>query len=569
MAQGLRARFGQIARMRNSVSVALAGSGGAGVMTAGNMLLEAAAAAGYYGLMTRTSGPQIRGGEAAAMVRVAAFPTDAQEDRFHMLAAIDWQNVGRFAAEIPLGPASVIVGDPAHGTPPEAFLKSGARYLPVPLKKIAGEIQGAWPNMVALGVLAGLMGLPADAVEAAARKSMKKGLEPGIAAARLGFSHISNLDDYKLIPSESSKPRWLISGNEAAGLGALRGGVRFVAAYPITPATELLEWLAPALTRVGGTLVQAEDELASINMALGASYGGVPALTATSGPGLSLMIESLGLGVTAEVPVVVVDVMRTGPSTGIATKTEQGDLNIALYGMHGDAPHIVVAPNSISDCIAATQWAVGLAESLQVPAIVLSDQYFGQARAIVDAPERRNFDLKRISVNERQEAYKRYALTPSGISPMAIPGTAGCAYTADGLEHNERGTPSSQALDHLAQMDKRARKVSQLDPGDAWASIEGEGETAVVTFGSCTGPVREAFAGKPVKVVSLRLLSPAQPEKLKQALEGVTRVLVVEQNHSGQFLRYLRSEYELPGEVKSLRRPGPLPFRPEEIRAAL
>jgi 2-oxoglutarate ferredoxin oxidoreductase subunit alpha len=569
MAQGLRARFGQIARMRNSVSVALAGSGGAGVMTAGNMLLEAAAAAGYYGLMTRTSGPQIRGGEAAAMVRVAAFPTDAQEDRFHMLAAIDWQNVGRFAAEIPLGPASVIVGDPAHGTPPEAFLKSGARYLPVPLKKIAGEIQGAWPNMVALGVLAGLMGLPADAVEAAARKSMKKGLEPGIAAARLGFSHISNLDDYKLIPSESSKPRWLISGNEAAGLGALRGGVRFVAAYPITPATELLEWLAPALTRVGGTLVQAEDELASINMALGASYGGVPALTATSGPGLSLMIESLGLGVTAEVPVVVVDVMRTGPSTGIATKTEQGDLNIALYGMHGDAPHIVVAPNSISDCIAATQWAVGLAESLQVPAIVLSDQYFGQARAIVDAPERRNFDLKRISVNERQEAYKRYALTPSGISPMAIPGTAGCAYTADGLEHNERGTPSSQALDHLAQMDKRARKVSQLDPGDAWASIEGEGETAVVTFGSCTGPVREAFAGKPVKVVSLRLLSPAQPEKLKQALEGVTRVLVVEQNHSGQFLRHLRSEYELPGEVKSLRRPGPLPFRPEEIRAAL
>jgi 2-oxoglutarate ferredoxin oxidoreductase subunit alpha len=538
-------------------------------MTAGNMLLEAAAAAGYYGLMTRTSGPQIRGGEAAAMVRVAAFPTDAQEDRFHMLAAIDWQNVGRFAAEIPLGPASVIVGDPAHGTPPEAFLKSGARYLPVPLKKIAGEIQGAWPNMVALGVLAGLMGLPADAVEAAARKSMKKGLEPGIAAARLGFSHISNLDDYKLIPSESSKPRWLISGNEAAGLGALRGGVRFVAAYPITPATELLEWLAPALARVGGTLVQAEDELASINMALGASYGGVPALTATSGPGLSLMIESLGLGVTAEVPVVVVDVMRTGPSTGIATKTEQGDLNIALYGMHGDAPHIVVAPNSISDCIAATQWAVGLAESLQVPAIVLSDQYFGQARAIVDAPERRNFDLKRISVNERQEAYKRYALTPSGISPMAIPGTAGCAYTADGLEHNERGTPSSQALDHLAQMDKRARKVSQLDPGDAWASIEGEGETAVVTFGSCTGPVREAFAGKPVKVVSLRLLSPAQPEKLKQALEGVTRVLVVEQNHSGQFLRYLRSEYELPGEVKSLRRPGPLPFRPEEIRAAL
>jgi len=554
--------------MPESLSVALAGSGGAGVMTAGNMLLEAAAAAGYYGLMTRTSGPQIRGGEAAAMVRIAAFPTDAQEDRFHVLAAIDWQNVGRFAAEIPLGPDSVIIGDPAHGAPPEPFLRSGARFVPIPLKKLAGEIQGAWPNMVALGALAGLLGLPAEAVETAARQSMKKGLEPGLLAFRLGMAQVESIKDFFLEKPKGKTPRWLISGNEAAGFGALRGGVRFVAAYPITPATELLEWLAPALTKVGGTLVQAEDELASINMALGASYGGVPALTATSGPGLSLMIESLGLGVTAEIPVVVVYVMRTGPSTGIATKSEQGDLNIALYGMHGDAPHIVIAPNSVSDCIAATQWAVGLAESLQVPAIVLSDQYLGQARAIVDVPQREDFGLKRTLAAD-PNAYKRYALTPSGVSPMAIPGAAGCAYTADGLEHNERGTPSSQAGDHLAQMDKRARKVSQLDPGDAWASIEGEGETAVVTFGSCTGPVREALTGKPVKIVSLRLLSPAQPERLKKALEGVKRVLVVEQNHSGQFLRYLRSEYELPGEVKSLRRPGPLPFRPEEIRAAL
>src|SRR5574341_75480 len=552
-----------------SVSVALAGSGGAGVMTAGNMLLEAAALAGYYGLMTRTSGPQIRGGEAAAMVRAATFATDAQENRYHVLAAIDWQNVGRFAAEIPLGPQSLIVGDPAHGAPPEGFLKTGARYLPIPLKKMAAGIEGAWPNMVALGVLAGLMGLPVEAVEAAARKSMKKGLEPGIAAAQAGFAEGSKLAaGFELAKPQTKNARWLISGNEAAGYGALRGGVRFVAAYPITPATELLEWLAPALAKVGGALVQAEDELASINMALGASFGGVPALTATSGPGLSLMIESIGLGVAAEVPVVVVDVMRTGPSTGIATKTEQGDLNLALYGMHGDAPHIVVAPNSIADCIAATQWAVGLAESLQAPAIVLSDQYFGQARAIVDVPAKVQFGLKR-ALSADGQAYKRYAVTDSGISPMALPGTTGCMYVADGLEHNERGTPSSQAGDHLAQIEKRARKISQFDPGDAWASVEGEGETAVVTFGSCTGPVREALAGKAVRLVSLRLLSPAQPEKLKKALAGVKRVLVVEQNHSGQFLRYLRSEYQLAGEVKSLRRPGPLPFRPQEIEAAL
>ncbi len=574
--------------MRRTVSAALAGSGGAGVMTAGNMLLEAAAAAGYYGLMTRTSGPQIRGGEAAAMVRVATFPTDAQDDRFDILAAIDWQNVHRFASELPLGAHSVVLGDPAQGEPPEVFLKTGARFLPVPLKKIAAAIPGAWPNMVALGVLAGLMGLPPEALERAARKSMKKGLEAGLAAAREGMAQASTFPEeslFRLDKRPQDRKRWLVTGNEAAGYGALRGGVRFVAAYPITPATELLEWLSPALAKVGGTLVQAEDELASINMALGASYGGVPALTATSGPGLSLMSEALGLGVAAEIPVVVVDVMRTGPSTGIATKSEQADLDIALHGLHGDAPHVVVAPNSVADCVAATEWAVGLAESLQVPALVLSDQYFGQARAVVDAPRSERFALKRLvaELKEREAAgdqeekeskeksYNRYAITPSGVSPMAIPGTPGCRYTADGLEHNEKGTPSSQAGDHLAQMDKRARKLSQLDPGEHWASIEGEGDTAVVTFGSCTGPVREAMAraGWKAKLVSLRLLSPAQPERLAKALAGVKRVLVVEQNHSGQFLRYLRADYDLPGEVKSLRRPGPLPFRPEEILQSL
>jgi 2-oxoglutarate/2-oxoacid ferredoxin oxidoreductase subunit alpha len=563
--------------VHGSVSVALAGSGGAGVMTAGNMLLEAAAQAGYYSLMTRTSGPQIRGGEAAAMVRVCTFPTDAQDDRFAVLAAIDWQNVARFAAEIPLGAASLIISDPAKGEPPEPFLKSGARHLPVPLHALAKQIEGGWPNMVALGVLAGLMRLPVEALERAVAKASKKGKDAALAAARLGMAQAAALEGFPLQPPPPKSGRWLITGNEAAGLGALRGGVRFVAAYPITPATELLEYMAPALAKVGGTLVQAEDELASINMILGASYGGAPSLTATSGPGLSLMIEALGLGVTAEIPVVVVDVMRTGPSTGIATKSEQADLNIALYGLHGDAPHVVVAPNSLADCLAATEWAVQLAESLQVPAIVLSDQYFGQARAVVEAPAASNGAAARVLAISTTDKYKRYAINGSGISPMALPGAPGLAYTADGLEHNESGIPSSQASDHLAQMDKRARKLAQLDPGDKWASLEGsdgEGEIAVVTFGSCTGPVREGIAraradGVAARLVSLRLLSPAQPERLKRALAGVKRVLVVEQNHSGQFLRYLRGEYDLPGEVASLRRPGPLPFRPDEIHRRL
>jgi 2-oxoglutarate/2-oxoacid ferredoxin oxidoreductase subunit alpha len=562
-----------------SVSLALAGSGGAGVMTAGNMLLEAAAQAGYYGLMTRTSGPQIRGGEAAAMLRLATHAVEGPDDRFDVLLAVDWLNITRFSAEIPLDAASLLIGDPAQGAAPEALLASGARSVAVELKALAKSIKGGWPNMVALGLLAGFAGLPEDAVKAAIQKSMKKGgdaLAASIAAMQLGMSEAQKLPQRLPLapPGGGRSGRWLVTGNQAAGYGAIRGGVRFVAAYPITPATELLEWMAPALSRVGGTLVQAEDELASINMILGASYGGVASLTATSGPGLSLMSEALGLGVTAEIPLVVVDVMRTGPSTGIATKTEQGDVNIALYGLHGDAPHVVVAPNSIGDCVRATQWAVTLAETLQTPAIVLSDQLFGQARAVIERPADLAFTGRRALAEANAKDYKRYRLTDSGVSPMAIPGMPGICYTADGLEHNEQGTPSSQASDHLAQLDKRRNKLASIDYGDYWADVEGDGELAVITFGSCTGPVREAFAraksdGLSARLISLRLLSPVQPERLAAALAGVKRALVVEQNHGAQFLRYLRAEYDIAAQLTSFHRPGPLPFRPEEVHRRL
>jgi len=561
-----------------SVSVALAGSGGAGVMTAANLLLEGAAQAGYYGLMTRSSGPQIRGGEAAAMLRISTDPVDGPDDRFDVLVAIDWQNVGRFAAEIGLDGSSLLVGDTAQGEPPEAFMKTGARGASIAFKQIAKSSPGGWPNMVALGALAELIGLPFEAVKAAVAKSLKKGsnaLEGNLAAVSAGMREAKALGAAKpLAAPRSSASRWLITGNQAAGYGAIRGGVRFVAAYPITPATELLEWMAPSLAQVGGMLVQAEDELASINMILGASFGGVPSLTATSGPGLALMIEALGLGVASELPVVVVDVMRGGPSTGIPTKTEQSDLNIAVYGLHGDAPHLVLAPNSVADCLRTTQWAVQLAENLQVPAIVLSDQFYGQARAIVERPQDAGFTAERLRAEPDATGYKRYALTPSGVSPVAIPGTPGIAYTADGLSHNERGLPSSQAADHLAQLDKRRRKLDSVDYGVHWADVEGEGEIAVITWGSCTGPAREALAraradGVAVKLISVRLLSPAQPAHLARELEGVKRALVVEQSHGAQFGRYLRAEYDLPCRVDSLHRPGPLTVRPTEIHSEL
>jgi len=561
---------------RSSLSLVLAGSGGAGVMTAGNILLEAAAHAGYYALMTRSSGPQIRGGEAAAMIRIATRPVECMDDRFQVLAGVDWENVHRFAAEIPMASDGLIVGDDDRGEPPEVFAASGARIEKLPLAKLAKAIAGGRPNMVLLGYLGALLGLPEDSLRHATERLLGKrpaALEASLAALAAGREAAPAAVLPLGPPPAAPAGRWLVSGNEAAGLGALKAGLRFVAAYPITPATELLEWLSPALPKVGGVLVQAEDELASINMVIGASYGGVPALTATSGPGLALMMEALGLAVAAEIPLVVVDVMRVGPSTGIPTKSEQGDLNIALHGFHGDAPHLVLAANGVADCLQTTRWAVTLAEALQAPAIVLSDQFLGQARAAVDKPRDPPLVATRASAADGVVGYRRYALTDSGISPMSVPGTAGGGYTADGLEHGERGTPSSQAADHVAQMAKRRRKLERHDYGELWADVEGDGALAIVTFGSCTGPVREALStmdeASDFRLISLRLLAPLQKDRLAAALAGTRKLLVVEQNESGQLLHTLRGGMDLPVPADSLRKPGGQQFNPGEIRQHL
>src|ERR1022692_4619982 len=352
-----------------SLSIVLTVSGGAGVMTAGQILLDAATSCGLYGFMTRSTGPQIRGGEAAAMIRLSSKPVQSPGDRFDIMLALDFDNVQRFADELPLDTASLIIADPA-----------------------AGDL---------LGILARLIGLPETALIAAIPASLGRKKPEAMAASEsavlLGANAAPDVAIPKLsLPSEPKKGRWSITGNEATGYGAMKGGVKFVAGYPITPATEILEWMAHALPQCGGVLVQAEDELASINMIMGASYGGAPSLTATAGPGLSLMIESLGLAVASEIPVLIVDVMRSGPSTGIATKSEQSDLNIAVYGLHGDAPHIVTAPLSVGDCLLTAQWSVHLAETLQTPVIMLSDQSLGQARVVIDKPEEVAFPTKRL-----------------------------------------------------------------------------------------------------------------------------------------------------------------------------
>ena len=563
-----------------SVSIAIIGSGGAGALTTGDCLLEAASTAGWHGLFTRTLGPQIRGGEAAALLRLAVHPVDCLPDEFDLLIGIDWLNAHRFGAEIKAGPRTLVISDPRGGDLPPMVTQAGARIVEIPMKEMAKAIRDGRPNMISLGIASRLLGFTVEqAFAPIAKRLADKGpgaIEASLAGIKAGFGAASGIDlgVQLTAPQPTSARRWLLSGNEATALGAIRGGIRFAAAYPITPATEILEWLAPGLTRIGGVLLQAEDELAAINMIIGSSYGGTPALTATSGPGLSLMIEAIGLATSAEIPVVIVDVMRGGPSTGIPTKSEQADLNIAVYGLHGDAPHLVLAPQSVSDCMFTTQWATYLAETLQAPAIVLSDQFMGQSRAAIERPADVAFIGARNTATEISESYKRYAKVAGGVSPMAIPGARGGQYTADGLTHTERGIPTSGAVDHLAQLDKRRDKLEQFNFGDHWASMEGNGDLAVITWGSLTGAVREAVGraaadGVKVRIVAPRLIAPVQPERFAKALTGVKRILAVEQTHSGQFHRYLRAHYDLPAPVRVFHRPGPLPITAGEIHRAI
>jgi 2-oxoglutarate/2-oxoacid ferredoxin oxidoreductase subunit alpha len=562
------------------ISIAIVGSGGAGALTTGNSLLESGSAAGWYGLFTRTLGPQIRGGEAAALLRLAVDPVECLPDQFDLLISIDWLNAHRFGAEIKIGPETLVISDPRGGDKPTMVAQSGARVIDIPMKEMAKAIPDGRPNMIALGIAGRLLGLTTEQVFAPiARRLADKGsvaIEASLAGIKVGFAAAAGIDFGAQLasPRPSSARRWLLSGNEATALGAIRGGVRFAAAYPITPATEVLEWLAPSLAKVGGVLLQAEDELAAINMIIGSSFGGTPALTATSGPGLSLMIEALGLATSAEIPIVVVDVMRGGPSTGIPTKSEQADLNIAIYGLHGDAPHLVLAPQSVGDCMFTTQWATYLAETLQTPAIILSDQFMGQARAAIERPADVAFIGARAIATDIVGAYARYAMAANGVSPMAIPGTGGGQYTADGLTHSENGTPTSGASDHRAQLDKRRHKLDYFNYGDHWATAEGAGDLAVLTWGSLTSSAREAITraatdGIDARLVAPRLLLPTQPERLEKALDGVKRILVVEQTHSGQFHRYLRAHYDLPAPVRVFNRPGPLPITAGEIHRAI
>ena len=561
---------------KRQLSIAITGAGGAGVISCGELLLQAWARPGGRGLLRKAYGPQIRGGESAALLKLTPDERYTAASHYEVVVALDWDNFGRFEDEIRLGPDSWVLCDEA-GELPLGVAAIGARVIRVPFTDLAADSHpDGRVNMLALGLLGRLLGLPAASMtELAGQKLARKPQAyRDAASACIARGAAIDLDCELAVPNPGATGAWYLSGNQAAGLGALESGIRFVAAYPITPASDVLEWMAGPLEQLGGQLLQAEDELAAINMTIGAAFGGIASFTATSGPGLALMTESIGLAVASETPVTVLNVMRGGPSTGIPTKSEQSDLNIALNGLHGDAPHLVLAPLDIADCVFTTGWAVQLAQHLQTVAIVLSDQFIGQSTAIVSKP-RRCKPLSPANFEPGADAdYLRYKLTSSGVSTLAFPGEAGHRFTADGLEHNERGTPSARQSDHQRQLEKRAHKLEAFEFGTDWARLDGDGPVALLSFGSSSAAVAEAAEllaeqGVITRLISLRLLAPLQTAALGAALEGCEQIVVVEQNHGRQLFHYLRGQLDFDAPVHSYAMAGPVPLAAENIVQAV
>lgn len=553
-----------------SLSIAITGAGGAGVISCGDLLLRAWARQGGRGMLRKAFGPQIRGGESAALLKLTEHERYTAAGRYDLLLALDWGNFYRFEDEVRLGPDSWIICEQDSELPP-AVAALDPRVLRLPLAELAAASHAdGRVNMLGLGILGGLLQLPlTNLCELAQEKLADKPQayrDAATASITCGMQAAIGCD--LQLPATGSANTWYLSGNQAAGLGALEAGIRFVAAYPITPASDVLEWMAGGLEQLGGHLLQAEDELAAINMTIGAAFGGVPAFTATSGPGLALMLEGIGLAIASETPITVFNVMRGGPSTGIPTKSEQSDLNIALNGMHGDAPHLVLAPLDIADCVFTTGWAVQLAQQLQTAAIVLSDQFIGQSSAIVAEPRRTT--LAPTPAPDTSPEYLRYQLTASGISTMAVPGDPDRRFTAEGLEHTESGAPSARQSDHQLQLAKRRDKLTGFDFGPDWARLAGTGRVALLSFGSASAAVDEAAEllaeqGLATRTIALRLLAPLQTSALTAALAGSEHLIVIEQNHSQQLYRYLKGWLEYRQPMHSYAQAGPVPLNPQHI----
>jgi 2-oxoglutarate ferredoxin oxidoreductase subunit alpha len=548
------------------LTFAIVGSGGDGVITVGDMMAQAGASEGLHVMKVEAYGPQIRGGESSCTVRLSADPIFAQGDLVQVLVVFNWADFGQFRGEIICGENAVVLYEATDETPHDQIdlgPVEEVKWVPVPFIDLAKEAAGTTlaKNIVTLGLLSELFQLPQDAMRRAITQKFEakkeEVLEANIKGFEAGIKHAVEIEEAAAgmrLQYTPGEPMLLMSGNELSAVAALHAGCRFFAGYPITPSSEVLHLLSELMPKVGGYLVQTEDELSAIGAVIGGSFAGVKSMTATSGPGLALMTEMLGLASMAEIPAVIIDVQRGGPSTGLPTKSEQSDLWQALWGSHGDAPRVVLAPADVEDCFHATVAAFNIAEEAQMPVIVLSDQFIAQRRETLSMLTLDHEVIGRQvpSAGDLRE-YKRYKDTKSGISPMSWPGMKGGEYQTNGLEHYEDGSPTSMHLVHEKMNAKRYRKLRQVRAKYSFYRRYGadQADVGIICWGSAKGPVKEAVQkaaarGERVSAFVPQLLYPFPYHEFNEYLKTVDNVIVIELSYSAQFYKYLQTFLHLP-----------------------
>lgn len=571
--------------MRNQISWKVGGQQGEGIESTGEIFATAMNRKGYYLYGYRHFSSRIKGGHTNNKIRVSTSPVHAVSDDLDILVAFDQETIEVNHHEMRAD--SVIIAD--SKAKPDKPEDCRAQMIDLPFTKTAKELGTTlMKNMVAVGATCALMDLETETFEslitAMFEKKGDKVVEMNIQALHEGYrlmqEQLETVEgDFQLTASQQDPHLYMI-GNDAIGLGAISAGSRFMAAYPITPASEIMEYMIENLPKVGGTVVQTEDEIAAANMAIGSNYGGVRGFTASAGPGLSLMMEAIGLSGMTETPFVIVNTQRGGPSTGLPTKQEQSDLMQMIYGTHGDIPKIVVAPTDAEDAFYLTMEAFNLAEIYQCPVIILSDLQLSLGKQTVEQLDYNAIDIQRgeliQSDIEREEGDKsyfhRYALTDSGVSPRPLPGLKGGIHHVTGVEHNQEGKTSEVAQNRQEQMEKRMRKTQHLLINEPVSGQETHDEADILYLGfiSTKGAIQEGAErleeqGIKVNHLQIRQLHPFPKDVVQEAVNKAKKVVVVEHNYQGQLSNILKMNVMVGDKLINQTKYDGTPFLPHEI----
>ena len=539
------------------LTIRIAGENGEGVLTVGDVLAEALARSGLHIYTFKNLPAEIKGGASMTQVRVQDTPVRSPGDALDILMVWNQENYDIHVGEVK--PTGVVIYDPDECDADESLALT---QIGVPLQSITKTVIKTMKskNVLAFGILTACLGIPFDSAKQMVSESRwgrrKEFLESNINALKQAYVYVDeNGIDLGLrvaVERKNGHAQLIMTGNDALCMGALAAGCRYYAGYPITPASDVMETLAKAMPRVGGVLMQTEDEIAAITASIGASFTGAKVMTATAGPGLSLMVEALGLATMEEIPLVVVDVQRGGPSTGMPTKTEQSDLNLAIHGAHGEAPRIVIAATNTEDCFYTAVKAFNLAEKYQTPVILLSDQHLSQRAQVMSRP-----DLSQVEIVERKqpelngsvtpEEFDRYEMTEDYVSPMPLPGRHDQHYVATGLEHDEHAHIDYSPEAHIRMTEKRHQKIESAvnEPGFVQRYGAEDAQLGLIGWGSSEGPILEALdrtLAKGYKVAALifKMLHPLPEKEARAFIESIPVVSVVELNASGQFANYLQ-----------------------------